>query len=187
MCQKQFERALSSFKWNVKNNIENFCSRKCASAARHKYIKDNNIKIKHTSPKPRARDLFKIYATSAKMRAKRVGVEFNITPEYLKTIWDKQGGVCVYTGSELLHKKYHFRHEKALRMLKGASLDRIDPSIGYIIGNVQFVCVGINLAKSDFSDFTTKEFINFIRKGRIDDEDYVKSKLASAVEELVHI
>lgn len=31
------------------------------------------------------------------------------------------------------------------------SIDRIDSSLGYTLGNVQFVCYGLNLMKLDFS------------------------------------
>jgi len=46
---------------------------------------------------------------------------------------------------------------KVLHPLLQASLDRIDSSIGYIEGNVEFVCLFINLSKNSFSrqEFTT--------------------------------
>lgn len=41
------------------------------------------------------------------------------------------------------------------------SLDRIDSSLGYIPGNVQWVCKQINISKHILS---TKEFIGMCRK-----------------------
>jgi CRISPR/Cas system-associated protein Cas10 (large subunit of type III CRISPR-Cas system) len=44
-----------------------------------------------------------------------------------------------------------------------ASLDRIDPSIGYIKGNVEFVCYCINVMKNDFTKEQMIDFINQIK------------------------
>lgn len=44
------------------------------------------------------------------------------------------------------------------KSVKNASLDRIDSLKGYIKGNIQFVSVAANFAKSDFSE---KEFLEF--------------------------
>ena len=43
------------------------------------------------------------------------------------------------------------------------SLDRIDSAKGYVKGNVQFVCLGINYAKNRWSDTEMKLFIERIR------------------------
>lgn len=39
-----------------------------------------------------------------------------------------------------------------------ASLDRIDSSRGYVKGNVEFVCLAVNFAKSTFSKEQMLEF-----------------------------
>jgi hypothetical protein len=44
-----------------------------------------------------------------------------------------------------------------------ASLDRIDPNKGYIIGNVEFVCYCINVMKNDFTKEEMIKFINQIK------------------------
>lgn len=43
-----------------------------------------------------------------------------------------------------------------------ASLDRIDSSLGYIRGNVQYVSTPINYMKSTMSDLETKRFLKAI-------------------------
>jgi hypothetical protein len=45
-----------------------------------------------------------------------------------------------------------------------ASLDRIDPNIGYVKGNVEFVCYCINVMKNDFAKKEMIDFINLIKK-----------------------
>ena len=45
-----------------------------------------------------------------------------------------------------------------------ASLDRINPNIGYVKGNVEFVCYCVNVMKNDFSKEKIIDFINLINK-----------------------
>ena len=47
--------------------------------------------------------------------------------------------------------------------IEKASLDKIDPTKGYIKGNVEFVCQGINFAKNDYSKKEVLLFIEHIR------------------------
>ena len=54
-------------------------------------------------------------------------------------------------------KKHFCKH----RSIEKASLDRIDTTKGYLKGNVEFVCQGINFAKHDYSK---SEVMTFIRK-----------------------
>lgn len=81
----------------------------------------------------------------AKNRAKFKNIPFNLTLEYLKELWKSQKGECAISKIKMDHT-----------ILKGkldtnASLDKIIPSLGYIQGNVQFVCNRINMMKSDMS------------------------------------
>ena len=72
----------------------------------------------------------------ARRRVKTHGRECTITVEYLKELWEKQDGKCPYTGWKLdnaettAHWDTHQLHPRT------ASLDRIDSSLGYILGNV---------------------------------------------------
>jgi hypothetical protein len=51
--------------------------------------------------------------------------------------------VCPYTGKKMSLGKETSPYS--------ASLDRIDSSKGYMKGNVEFVCLAVNLAKQSFS------------------------------------
>lgn len=44
----------------------------------------------------------------------------------------------------------------------GASVDRIDSDLGYIEGNVQFVCYAVNLMRSNWNMNVFKSFIKAI-------------------------
>lgn len=78
----------------------------------------------------------KYYQRNARVR----GIEFNITPEEMWSVWVKQNGSCAYTGMKLTHGI-------------DASLDRIDSSKPYTVDNVQWVLKDINKMKMDlFND-----------------------------------
>ena len=81
----------------------------------------------------------------AKNRAKAKNISFNLTLDYLKELWNIQEGKCAISKVEMSHT-----------ILEGkldinASIDKIDPSKGYTIGNIQFVCNRVNMMKSDMS------------------------------------
>ncbi len=85
---------------------------------------------------------------SALKRAKRDGLEFNISSEFLHELWKKQHGKCALTGVEM-----GFIGQKWL----SPSIDRIDSTLGYTEDNVQWVCWRANDAKSNMKneDFIT--------------------------------
>ena len=64
----------------------------------------------------------------AKKRAKKFNVDFNLTEEYVESIYPKDGK-CPALGIKL----------KKLDGSNAPSLDRIVPELGYIKGNVQWV------------------------------------------------
>ena len=78
--------------------------------------------------------------------AKKRGVEFDITKEYAWELYQEQNGRCYYTNLEI--------ELKPRNSVGGmtASLDRIDSSKGYIIGNIVWVHKDVNLMKNIFSE-----------------------------------
>lgn len=72
--------------------------------------------------------------TQMKGGARRRNLEFSVSPEYLWKVWEDQGGRCAYSGLKIEHGK-------------DASLDRIDSSIGYVEGNVQWTAWIVNRMK----------------------------------------
>ena len=72
--------------------------------------------------------------------------------------WQLQAGRCPFTGIELQHPKYTERND----VCRTASLDRIDPSLGYVQGNIQFVSMAINYAKSTLSQQEMVELCKLI-------------------------
>ena len=80
--------------------------------------------------------------TSAKFRALKTNMEFNIDLEYLKCLLKEQDNKCVYTNME-------FNNEDGMLSL---SMDRIDSTKGYVKGNIQFVLSCINYMKQEYSE-----------------------------------
>ena len=89
-----------------------------------------------------------------------------ITLKYLKFLWEKQKGICPYTGIKLkLFTHSLSRYKTNMKSdIRYASLDRIDANKPYAKGNVQFVAWPINYAKNDMSDKQMKRFIKLIRQ-----------------------
>lgn len=95
-------------------------------------------------PEKRAR----IILTFVRTRSKRLGLEFDISHEFLakKLI----AGVCEVTGMPLSLEDAD-RGKKKVHPF-APSVDRIDPHLGYTESNVRVVTYMYNIAKGDFSD-----------------------------------
>lgn len=79
-------------------------------------------------------------------RARRKGLDCSLSTEDLMDLYSEQGGVCAISGV-------------AMTMLRGdgrcgtnISVDRIDSTRGYVVGNVRLVCDRANTMRSDMSD-----------------------------------
>lgn len=80
--------------------------------------------------------------------AKRRKLKFDVGIDYLWRLFQKQNGKCALSGLDLELPP----DNKAWREQghKTASLDRIDPTKGYIKGNVQWVHKDVNMMKQRF-------------------------------------
>lgn len=89
----------------------------------------------------------------------------------LKTelLWEKQKGVCPYTGIKLKLAEYKANHNDPIYT---ASLDRIDSNKGYIKGNVQFISTAINYMKNNMSNEDTIKLCKIIAKHVVELEAY---------------
>jgi hypothetical protein len=75
-----------------------------------------------------------------------------ITWQHLEELWNKQEGLCAYSGEPLTHEA---------NLPNTVSLDRIDSSKDYLLGNVQLVCAIVNRMKMDMTEVS---FIDFCEK-----------------------
>jgi hypothetical protein len=61
-----------------------------------------------------------------------------LTLEYLEELWKEQEGLCALSGIKMTFELKRGRTHTNL------SIDKIDRNKGYIIGNIQLVCMACN-------------------------------------------
>ena len=91
--------------------------------------------------------------------AKQRGWEWELTIEYLWELFLNQNRKCAMTGIEMV-MPIHLRQLTKRNQIT-ASLDRIDPTKGYVIGNVQWVCKRVNYMKHVL---TQELFLDWVKK-----------------------
>ena len=87
--------------------------------------------------------------------------QVSVSLQYLKDLWDKQKGICPYTGWSLILKP-----NKGKAVPSQASIDRINNLQGYVPGNIQFISVIANYAKNSFSEEDLFKFCNAVSGNR---------------------
>ena len=156
-CGKQFERAKKEVKRNKKVRRKTYCSRTCAGKANQHSLGEhlsNGITTHLIAGNRRTPQTpFKWFMRNVNRRKKEV----NIDIDYIMEVWDRQKGICPFTGWKLELPKNCTVFAGGSR-LQRASLDRIDSSKGYIKGNVRFISVMANLCKNNFTDQEVRLF-----------------------------
>lgn len=117
------ERGPSTFAHLKRNSICNEC----------RNVRENNPRWKGHE------QLTGVFLGYYQASAAKRGLSWEVTPEYLWSVWEAQGGFCAYTGWSLVHGET-------------ASIDRIDSSKGYIEGNVHWVHRDVNWMKGAYSE-----------------------------------
>lgn len=147
-CTEEFYKEDREIKRSEKLGRGHFCNQRCALLY--------GSKTKYGSAVG-----FGFYVTLMRKNARHRDWSCDIDPAYLKKLFDKQAGLCAITGIPMVMNRA--RASKVHKTPFYASVDRIDNSVGYIRGNVQFVCLGINYLRNSFSIEKTKEFIEVLR------------------------
>jgi hypothetical protein len=78
---------------------------------------------------------------NANRRVAKNGHALLLSVDDIVELWDKQSGICAYSGMEMTF---------ASNELNTMSLERIDSSIGYTKENTILICHAINRMKSNF-------------------------------------
>ena len=164
-CNCLFSKPASEYNRNLKFNRSNYCSRRCSGASCNKNGKQkgNFESIKDYLHKKDQYTPFRYYLRSCKRRNK----DCSISLEYLKSLWEIQDGICPYSGIKLILSTYTKGHNNPIF---SASLDRIDSSIGYVEGNIQFVSTSINYMKSTMSHEDTIKLCKIIADNFLSDK-----------------
>lgn len=165
-CGCEFEKPLSEFTRNTKLGRHNYCSRKCAGEATAK--RQNGKKRGPATGKSlehlkeicgNRRDEYTPYRYTYRCVMRRFQ-DVDIEVDDLVEQWNKQNGICPYTGLSLILPENG--NIKNIDFFHRASLDRIDSEKGYVKGNIQFVSTPINLMKQTQSDADVKKFLKEI-------------------------
>jgi hypothetical protein len=159
-CGDSFERLAKEAERCEKRGFAIACSRTCGAILRNKKHSKGNLANLSANNRQDEYSPFRYYINKARSteRVENYG-ETNLTVEYLKQLWEQQKGICPYTGYLMELPKNTQEHHIKGSPLK-ASLDRINSSVGYLKGNVEFVCLSVNLSKSHFS---REEMMNFFK------------------------
>lgn len=86
---------------------------------------------------------------SAKYRAKKLKILFNLDTPFLINLWEEQQGLCAVSGRVFDLSRPSM---EASTRANSPSLDRINPKVGYIKGNVRFVCYQVNTALNEYGE-----------------------------------
>lgn len=146
-CEQLFEKELKEYNRRSKNGQTVFY---CGYGCSYPSLAVN---------KPDEFSQFRSIFFSSQKTAKVKGFGFNLTLEFLKSQWLKQEGRCPYTNIQMeLPRVMRDR----VHSLNAASLDRIDSDLGYVQGNVEFVCRFVNLGKNGYSKEEVQKFFKMV-------------------------
>lgn len=94
-----------------------------------------------------------------KANAKSRNYPFEVSIESLQDLLEKQNYKCAYTNIDMLCPKTYNERIEMTSSPYLISLDRIDNELGYVEGNVHFVCVWTNKAKGSYSHETFTDIL----------------------------
>jgi dUTP pyrophosphatase len=140
------------------------CSKECkAEFFKTYYLGNNNPNSGHKKFGLSPLEVFFNDKTN-KLRhtAEQRGISFNIDSKCLIDLYNKQNGLCYYTGipmSLFTTKNWKFKGQADLDIL---SVDRIDSSKGYELKNIVLCCTAINKMKGSSEILDFQGFLNFI-------------------------
>lgn len=112
---------------------------KCRTADRHRELKGNYVG-----------DISDTFWSRIKKSARIRDIDFNITKIYIWELFLKQNKKCKLSNLDIIIEKSICRKRGKSNIT--ASLDRIDSSKGYIVGNVQWLHKDVNYIKQDLDE-----------------------------------
>lgn len=132
--------------WKSSQHLKAGTSTRCKKCGNKNYItEDGEIEVNSI-----LLSKFKNILQSLPNRKKVSAFDFNITPEYLMELYNKNK-TCTLSGIDLSIDLSKTAQQQNL------SIDRIDSNIGYVKGNIQLVDKRINMMKGTLSN---QEFID---------------------------
>lgn len=103
----------------------------------------------------RLNNYFVQYTRGKRSECKKKSVPFNLTPEYLESIWS---GFCPVFNVEI------FKAAEGRGSHNSAHLDRFIPELGYVAGNVAWISGRANRIKYDASIKELKQIVDWMER-----------------------
>ena len=99
----------------------------------------------------------------ARFRSKKKNLPFDITPAHLELLWEKQNGLCIYTGLPMQKTvEDRSKNSKTTGNPLKVSIDRIDSRLGYLANNTVLCTDWANRTKNQYTmKFTTNMISSF--------------------------
>lgn len=138
------EKVLSEFSFNTARSKHISTCKPCVSLKTKEWQKKLYTS---TSEKDLLETTFYKISQSSHSNARSRNIPYLLSLQDLRTLYNKQNGKCFYTGVVMALKAGSTNDCHPLHI----SLDRIDSSRGYIVGNVVFCCWGVNALKGKHS------------------------------------
>jgi hypothetical protein len=154
-CGVSFEKLAAEIKRQQRKSPTRkfYCSISCHAQHKGKYSLGTYLGVSTFQPPGRLINEFSAFRYfMRKARERKHEQETNLTLNYLKNLWEAQGGRCAISGRQMELPICGQAWEQMGHDPWKPSLDRIDSSQGYLIGNVRFVTMIANFAKHEFSD-----------------------------------
>lgn len=107
-----------------------------------------------------------LYLAARKNAAAR-GHTFDLTLEDIEAMVLASNGRCAVTGIALSNEKGELPHGKKMRRPWAPSIDRMDSTVGYTLGNCRIVCCAANYAMSQWGEDVLMEMAKSIARRRI--------------------
>lgn len=102
-------------------------------------------------------DPFRYAHRTKRSHAKKIDVEYDLDSEYLREIWPEE---CPVFGTELPLPG----QPMAVNRQYGAQLDRIDPTLGYIKGNVAWISGRANRIKYNATIEELEKLVGWMKR-----------------------
>lgn len=126
----------------IGNKKDGYCCKICGETSKLKFEFGNHSTCsKCNELKKKEKPMhYRLYISTRRSYNTRKNIKgYDLTPEYIKELLEKQNYKCYYTNQTLNYNNLHYQ----------PTIDRIDSSKGYIQGNIVICCNIINVMKSD--------------------------------------
>jgi hypothetical protein len=164
-CGVEYDKDNGELKRRLAKGRPLYCSSKCAADSGLKYnlgvdLGRGNSSYLKGYEKNRLDDLspFRFFLNRAWYRSKKKGYESDLDVEYLRDVWNQQNGICPLSGVQLELPEGTRGWNDIADKPNRASMDRIDPTKGYLKENVRFISLIANYAKSTWTDAEVVDF-----------------------------